>query len=250
MKAKFFTRSSVILSYCAAAALPLAVFRSISFSRAQEPKAESGELPRIMDQATVHAKQATEAMKLGKWAVARDQWQLLLKVVPDSAAAHANLGAVLLQLKEPEEARIHLEKATSLRPTLANAWMSLGMVHSDAGRTMLAISCLTRAVAEDQNDSRLRNALAITLKKAGWLKGAEMEFQRAVDMDPTNPDAHFNLALLYMDLKPPAEESARRHYTRAKALGAAPDVELEKLLNPPNEPPTPPPVAPPAKAKK
>ena len=43
-------------------------------------------------------------------------------------------------------------------------------------------------------------------------------------------DAHFNLALMYLDRKPPALELARRHYEKAVSLGAEKDEVVEEKL--------------------
>jgi Tfp pilus assembly protein PilF len=59
---------------------------------------------------------------------------------------------------------------------------------------------------------------------------AEKEFLKAIEIDDTFADAHFNLALVYATEKPPSLEMARRHYKRALELGIPPDPRLEKLL--------------------
>ena len=95
---------------------------------------------------------------------------------------------------------------------------------------MRAVSCLARAVHENPTDARTRNSLAIILKKAGWRDAAESELQKALDLDPRYAEAHFNLAVMYLDRRPPPLEMARRHYEAARALGAEPDKDLEAQL--------------------
>ncbi len=185
-------------------------------------------LERVLDQATVFARQATEAMRNNDWKTAADMWENLLKIQPDSAAALSNLGSVEIKLDKPTEARAHLEKAVALRPNLPAAWMTLGMLHLEQKNPMLAVSCLTRAVHEDPSDPRLHNALAIALKQIGWTNGAEQELQRTIDLSPDFAEAHFNLALIYLEQQPPAIESARRHYFFARDLGAPPDELVDK----------------------
>jgi Flp pilus assembly protein TadD len=200
-----------------------------------EPSAEQkkGELPpmtRAMEQATVFARQATEAMRREDWEKAREMWLECLKLQPESAAVLSNLGSVEIKLNKQEDARAHLEKALKIRPNLPAAWMTLGLLHHEMKNPMLAISALTRAVHEDPADARLHNALAIVLKQSGWTNGAEMELQKAIDLTPDYAEAHFNLALLYLEQKPPAVETARRHYQKARDLGADPDELVEKQL--------------------
>lgn len=196
-----------------------------------KPAVPANDLPpleRVLEQTTVFARQATEAMRNNDWKTAAQMWENLLKLQPESAAALSNLGSVEIKLDKPAEARTHLEKALALRPNLPAAWMTLGMLHLEQKNPMLAISCLTRAVHEDPSDPRLHNALAIALKQIGWTNGAEQELQRTIDLSPDFAEAHFNLALIYLEQQPPALESARRHYFFARDLGAPPDELVDK----------------------
>ena len=42
--------------------------------------------------------------------------------------------------------------------------------------------------------------------------------------------AHFNLATLYLEQKPPAKALAKRHYEKALALGVGKDEIVERRL--------------------
>ena len=48
--------------------------------------------------------------------------------------------------------------------------------------------------------------------------------------DPDYAIAHFNLAAMYLEQKPPAKALARRHYDKALSLGAEKDEVLERKL--------------------
>jgi len=67
--------------------------------------------------------------------------------------------------------------------------------------------------------------------RRGWVDGAQTELRRAVELDANYSDAHFNLAVFYLESRPPAIELARRHYFRAIELGAEKDASIEKRLN-------------------
>lgn len=214
--------------------------------------AAAGDLPplqRPLDQATVFARQATEAMRASNWKKAAEAWEDLLKIQPESAAALANLGSVEIKLDKPAEARAHLEKAVALRPNLPATWMTLGLLHMEQKNPMLGISCLTRAIHEDPADPRLHNALAIAVKQVGWIGAAEQELQKAIDLNSEYTEAHFNLALLYLEQKPPALESARRHYFFARDLGSPPDKLVDKQFKDAGIEYTPPPPEPKEKDK-
>jgi len=175
-------------------------------------------------------KEAVEAMKSRDWNRAESSWEKLVELEPGNAGARANLGKVQLQLKETAAAIASLEKAVSLQPALADAWMALGMAYNAEKAPMRAVSCLTRAVHENPADARTRNSLAIVLKSVGWTGAAESELQKALDLDPRYAEAHFNLAVMYLERRPPSLEMARRHYESARELGADPDKEMEAEL--------------------
>lgn len=69
--------------------LPVMLLAAPLVPKVEEKKAQlaqGGPLPPIqqpMEQATVHACQATEAMRRGDWKQARTHWELLAKLQPD-----------------------------------------------------------------------------------------------------------------------------------------------------------------------
>lgn len=175
-------------------------------------------------------KEALAASKSGDWKRAAALWAKVTAQEPDNAGGWANRGTAQLQSKDTKGAIESLEKAVALTPGLSEAWVSLGMAYEEEKAPMRAVSCLTRAVHEAPKDARTRNALAIMLKKVGWGGAAETELQKALDLDPGYAEAHFNLAVLYLERRPAMREMARRHYEAARALGAARDSTMEDQL--------------------
>ncbi len=202
---------------------------SVWLVAAQEP-AKPADKATPSPEAVKAAKEGVESMKRGDWKKAAEAWNRSVQLEPGNAGAWANLGKVQLQEKNTAAAIVSLEKAVALQPALSEAWMALGMAYDTDKAPMRAVSCLTRAVHENPADARTRNSLAIILKKAGWKDAAESELQKALDLDPRYAEAHFNLAVMYLDRRPPAVEMARRHYEAARGLGAAPDKDLEVQL--------------------
>jgi len=82
-----------------------------------------------------------------------------LKVDPDYADAHYNLGVVLQDLGRMSEAGASYVRALKLNPQLAKAQNNLGIVLQDLGRT----------------------------------SEAEASYRRALEIDPGYADAHSNL---------------------------------------------------------
>jgi|GEM_PF-837415 len=189
---------------------------------------EAGTLPELTNEL---AQRAAAAVSRRDWPSARAAYSEMVEADPDNAPALANLGAVEYQLKDFDAAVGHLERALAAKPALAQTWLTLGMVHYERGDAMRALSAISRAVAEKPEDPRGHNHLAAAAKALGWLGAAEAELQRALDLDPQYAEAHFNLALIYLERRPPGVELARRHYLRAVELGTPRDELVEKQLN-------------------
>ena len=92
------------------------------------------------------------------------------------------------------------------------------------------MAALSQAIYLNPKDPKAHLYLGILIRKRGWLSGAEDEMRKAIELDGTYAEAHFNLAVLYLEREPPAFELARRHYYRALELGAEPDREVAKTL--------------------
>jgi len=111
------------------------------------------------------------------------------------------------------------------------AWLTLGMIYMDAEKFDEALAALSQAMVQDPRNARIRNFLGVVIGRKGWLDGAQSELRRAVELDPGYAEAHYNLAVFYLEEKPPAIELARRHYYRSVELGAEKDAAIEKVLN-------------------
>jgi Flp pilus assembly protein TadD len=175
-------------------------------------------------------RRAVGAMRAGDWKAARTAWETVLRAEPANAAALANLGKVLCQLQDYPAAQTVLEKATALKPSLSDSWLMLGQTWLARQSPMMAVSCMARGVAENPSDAGGHNSLAIALKQAGWTDAAEAELQKALDLNPAFGEAHFNLAVMYLERKPPSLEMGRRHYRRALELGAMADPVVAKQI--------------------
>jgi Flp pilus assembly protein TadD len=115
---------------------------------------------------------------------------------PNDDFSHATLGTVYFMQGRYDEALVELETALKLNPKNAEAHCYKGICAATKG---------SQGVARH-------------------------ELEKALSLDPNLTDAHFNLAVLFATQQPPDKDGARRHYTRAKELGAEPDSVLEESL--------------------
>ena len=171
------------------------------------------------------------ALEKGETATARARFEKVLESNPHSMLALMNLGTLEYREKHYEEAEKLLKQATRVQPEFAPAWLTLGVATCEAGKLDAALAALSQAVLLEPKDAKAHSYLGVTIGRKGWLDGAEAELQRALELDGDYADAHFNLAVIYLQRKPPAIELARRHYQRARELGAARDSLVEKQLS-------------------
>ena len=164
------------------------------------------------------------------YAVARKAYERVLKLDASNLMGLVNLGMVDSALGNKAKAEETLKKAISIRLETAPAWLALGMMYMDEDRSDAALAALAQAALYDPKSARTRNFLGVVIGRRGWIDGAQTELRRAVELDPSYTDAHYNLAVFYLQEKPPAIELARRHYFKARELGLEKDEAMEKVF--------------------
>ena len=185
----------------------------------------------VLPPATVAlADRAARAFSKRDWEGARKAYREMLETDPENALAWANLGAVEQQTGNADAALACFEASVRFNSELPQSWLSLGLLYSGKGDRYRALSCFARAVHEDPLDARSHNYLAIEAKNLGWVDTALAELQRAIELKADYGLAHFNLATIYLDQKPPAVALAQRHYKKALELGVEKDEVLEHKL--------------------
>jgi len=86
---------------------------------------------------------------------------------PERAGLHVQIALALHRLGKDDDAIAELERATSLRPNLAVAWLTLGEIHAQRGNAARAISALRRALAIEPSDARASALLSRALIAVG-----------------------------------------------------------------------------------
>ena len=176
------------------------------------------------------SEKATLAFGKADWQEAGHLYHKILEREPDNAMILANLGAIEYQLGDYAACCDYLESALKKKGDLVASREMLGMAYHLDKKPLRAVSALTRAVADEPESPRTHNQLAVILQAMAWYDGAEKSLLQAIKLDPDYRDAHFNLALIYLDRSSPSKQLARKHYEKAVQLGAKEDEELEKRL--------------------
>ena len=140
---------------------------------------------------------------------------------PDCWMAHYNLGVVLSEQGEPDQAIEHYRQAVALRPDYAEAHYNLGRLLVNLGQLNDAVAHYERAAAINPGDAETQNNLGVTLFGMGRADEAIAHYQKALEIRPDYAEASCNLASALIakgDL-----DGAIARYTAC--LAAVPDQE-------------------------
>ncbi len=195
-----------------------------------------------------------------------------VEVRPESARAHANLGAALLESHQHAPARVHLEEAVRLDPDDPLKRAQLGSLLINAGevdrgmellegarsagkinKTMLlnlgighlrrdepdqAAATLEQALRLDPKDPALLESLASAERKRGRYDRAEALYREALAIEPLRKSCYLNLfGMHYFDRRDP---QAARYWGSEllRRFPGAPEAEqTRRLMERPPEPP-------------
>jgi len=174
--------------------------------------------------------------QMGIWRDPRTFYEGLVRLNPDSALAHNNLGSVYLGLGEEEraarefgealrlhpghpgalnnlgilaqrrgdlaEARRFYREALAARPNQAEVWNNLGTIHEAEGDLARAAAAYGEAVRLAPETPRFLANLAGVLTAQGRRAEAAVLLERAIRLDPTVPRWRAALAILRTDGQP------------------------------------------------
>jgi tetratricopeptide (TPR) repeat protein len=113
---------------------------------------------------------------------------------PGCWMAHYNLGIVLTERGEADQAIDHYKRAVALRPDYAEAHYNLGRLLVEQGQLDDAIDHYERAAAINPADAEAQNNLGVTLFGIGRADDAITHYQKALEIRPDYAEASCNLA--------------------------------------------------------
>lgn len=127
------------------------------------------------------------------------EYELVLRVKPDLADAHAELGD-LYGIKDPKKAIQHWRTALQLDPGCALANWCLGNLDMNEGRLEEAIAKYRKAIQRDNTKHRYWIDLGLAYYKNGNALQSISAFKKAIELKPDYADALFNLGTAYLDI--------------------------------------------------
>jgi len=137
---------------------------------------------------------------MSKWQDAADTYQKAIALKPDTAANYNNLGNDLAKLGKVDDARAAYQKYVDLNPTdAALAWRNFGTVLYNSNRMKESIEPLQKATTLDPKNATAWLLLGIALVNTMEFKtegdkitpvmqpGTVEAYQHAIDLDPNGP---------------------------------------------------------------
>jgi Flp pilus assembly protein TadD len=128
-----------------------------------------------------------------RWAEAEAALRQLLKLEPANAAAHVQLGRVLMELGRKDEGVAELE-AGAKGSTDPAAERELAAFYLETKQYEPAAQHYRRLLSGDPKNAELHHALGLVLTGQGKFAEAEAELIAAVNSDPNLKEAYFDLA--------------------------------------------------------
>jgi tetratricopeptide (TPR) repeat protein len=118
-----------------------------------------------------------------------------LAIQPDNAEAQNNLGSALAKKGQDNEAITQFRKALAIRPNFAEAHRNLGNALLRKGQGDEAILEFQKAVAIRPDLAQLHDTLANALLQKGQIDEAIIQFQQTLEIHPDDDQAHYNLGI-------------------------------------------------------
>lgn len=144
-----------------------------------------------------------------KYVEAASEFQQCIRLAPESAVDHFNLGLVLMRGQDYEMALEALSSAEEHDPDLLAVHYIRGIIFKRQGRFEEAVESLKRVIAGNPVSSGTYYNLGVCLKAVKKYEEAVEAFKKKAELTPSDPSTHYQLISLYRRLGD--VENAERH---------------------------------------
>lgn len=176
----------------------------------------------LSPEAQAHFEAAQQAQASKDYLLAEKEYQELLKLSPEFAEVHMNLGLVYQLQDRDSEAMNEFRRALKLKPNLSGANFLLGVDYCRQGNGVAAIPYLKAAVAQQPDRADFWSWLATAQDMAGEWQAEVATLHRALKQQPQNLDLLYLIGQAY-------ESLGKEQVARLKK--SAPDsVRAEQLV--------------------
>ena len=134
-------------------------------------------------------------MQTGKLQEAIREYECALRLKPDYADAHVNLGTALAKLGRSADATRHFEEAVRIKPDNPVAHYNIGYASYQMGRIPEAIEEFEVALQIWPDYAEAHNSLGGALLRTGNVPDAMGHYEQALRINPDYAEAHYNLGI-------------------------------------------------------
>jgi tetratricopeptide (TPR) repeat protein len=139
------------------------------------------------------------AHQTGRGNLAIEYIRQAVRIRPDYAEAHSNLGMVLAVQEKLAEAVVSYEEALRLKPDLAETHNNLANLLRHQGKLEQAVASYQKALHIKPRYAEAYCNLGLVLLEQGRLTEAEASQKNAICIDPTIAEARLNLGVIYAE---------------------------------------------------
>jgi tetratricopeptide (TPR) repeat protein len=162
--------------------------------------AVTGRLPSSQaSQAKAHYDRATLLAEQGRTGEALAEYQEAIRLEPDFALAHNDLGYEYYAMGQLAQAEDEFEKALQADPKLAVAHANLANVYDDQGRYDEGLAVVEEALHLDPSLAYAHLVSAYLYVSLGRLGEAQASLEKSIELDSSLVDAHLMLGLIHYD---------------------------------------------------
>jgi tetratricopeptide (TPR) repeat protein len=142
-------------------------------------------------------------------AAARAEFERALSLDQSFAAAHYQLGVVLLASGDVAGAEAAFVKVNQAEPRWASGHIGLASAYYGQGKFAESIAAYRKALEIESNNAAVIAGIGLARVMKGEKDGSK-DIERAIKLDPTCAVAHLNLAILY------SRSKSKKDWTRAE----------------------------------
>ncbi len=165
----------------------------------------------VMGAVAVVASIAISFKETASWKNSEALWREAIANTTKNQIAENNLGSVLMQHQEFDEALIHFQNAVQIYPNYPEANNNVGFSLARQGKSSEAITYYETALRFRPDFSKAHHNLGVSLAKTGKIDEAIEHFREALRMEPTNTEMHYNLASALLQIGKRDEAIAHLH---------------------------------------
>ena len=146
-----------------------------------------------------------------------------IQVTGPNAIAEGNLGSALIELRRPDLAAPHLERAIHLMPTFAAAHYNLGTLfhrQNDLGRAEQEYQLALKFATEELEAAQTHNNLGVLFNQQGRRADAEAEFTQAIALNPYEQNSRIGRGLIEHEEGKP--DAALQDFEQAAQIAPSP----------------------------